>query len=517
MISLVIAIVAIISEKNRKHLLLKFGYLDFVLYGFAFLLINYFVFYNQFYSKGYTLNFLYFENFGLNNPSHYSYLISILILISIFFKVLYSFYPNRRRDQVLKYYKSLVENNEVSMLLELLEKYHTRDIVKAIESSKNYDPDAKEWLYERFRKTSRKDKVLYRFKTFWRELNPYSKLNKKNYADSILWAIINDPAFIALASNMRPYFFTNIFSTFKEKKRKAFPKDLINQYLTELIREKNFWLIKELKQSDNFDTGQPQHFFENNKIISSLIQDVSVADVNEIWRPFGEEAIEEIENEKNIGERSKLYQQYRNDDLLWGYKVFIAVKFFNILIIESIVQKYSGSHFFLYYYWHITEKILKNLTSIPPKNFEEKESINHYLIRIMNDNLFHWLTLSNEHETDRFYDIITCLGNQIDCITKNPYFGEERKLDLIESILYNYCNIDEKSKTSIIRDELDKILKKPSMLSKQTDPYYDYIGKAWKNFDKIPHRGYSNNADYDYFARLKENVIIPLRLNPNEY
>ena len=75
-----------------------------------------------------------------------------------------------------------------------------------------------------------------------------------------------------------------------------------------------------------------------------MIQDVSVADVNEIWRPFGEEAIKEIENEKNFGLESRLYQQYRNDDLLWEYKVFISIKFFNILVTESIVQKYSGTH-----------------------------------------------------------------------------------------------------------------------------------------------------------------------------
>jgi len=248
-----------------------------------------------------------------------------------------------------------------------------------------------------------------------------------------------------------------------------------------------------------------------------LIQDVSVADVNEIWRPFGEEAIKEIESEKNLGIESRLYQHYRNDDLLWEYKVFISIEFFNILITESIVQKYSGTHFFLHYYWHITEKILKNLLSAPPNDFEEIDSNYHYLIKKMNDNLFHWLTLANEHETDRLYDIIRCIGSQINCITKNPFFGEERKLDFIESVLYNYCNIDEKAKTSLIRDELDKILNKPSMLTKITDPYFDYISQVWTKFDKIPHRGYSNNTDYDYFARLKENVIIPLGLNPDKY
>lgn len=516
-ISLVIAIVAIISEKNRKHLLLKFSYFDFVIYVFAFILINYFVFYKQFYSKGIFLDFLYFTNFGLNNPSNYSYIISIFVLVTILFKVLFSFYPNRKINQVIKYYRILIENNEIPLLLDLIERYHLLDIGKYIESSKNYDPDSKDYMFERFHTPSFKERVLNKIKSIWRNIYKYSRLNKNSYASYVLHNILNDPAFISLASNVRPYLFASIFSTFKKEKRNSFPTDLINQFLTELIKEKNFWLIKEIKQSDDFDIGQPEWFFEKNRIVSSLIQDVSVADVNEIWRPFGEEAIKEIENEKNIGENSRLYQQYRNDDLLWEYKVFISIKFFNILIIESIVQKYSGTHFFLHYYWHITEKILKNLVSTPPKDFEEIDSINHYLIKKMNDNLFHWLTLANEHETDRLYDIIRCIGNQINCITKSPFFGEERKLDLIESVLYHYCNIDEKAKTSLIRDELDKILIEPSMMTKTTDPYFDYIKQVWKKFDKIPHRGYSNNMDYDYFVRLKENVIIPLGLNPDEY
>lgn len=288
-------------------------------------------------------------------------------------------------------------------------------------------------------------------------------------------------------------------------------------YLTELLKVKNFWLIKELKQSDNFDVGQPDWFFEENRIMAALIQDVSVADVNEIWKPFGDEAIKEIENEKNLGIDSRLYQQYRNDDLLWEYKVFISIKFFNILLIESIVKKYSGTHFFLSYYWNITESILQNFITTPPKDFEAVVSANHYLIEIMNDNLFHWLELANKYETDRFYDIIRCIGNQINCITKNPYFGEGRKLDLIERVLSNYCNIDEKGKTNIIRDELDRILLKPSMLTKPKDPFFEYISEVWKRFDKLPHRGYSCNTDYEYFSRLKQNVIIPLGLDPNEH
>ena len=58
-LSLVIAIIAIISEKQRKHLLLKYGWIDIFFYGLIFISINYFVFYKEFYGKGVYLDFLY--------------------------------------------------------------------------------------------------------------------------------------------------------------------------------------------------------------------------------------------------------------------------------------------------------------------------------------------------------------------------------------------------------------------------------------------------------------------------
>ena len=517
-ISLVIAIFAIISEKKRKHLSLKFGYLSVLLYSSMFLLINYFVFYNQFYSKGFYLQFLYFDNFGFKNPKNYAYIISIFSLFSILFKIWYSFYPNSKKDKVLKYYKSLIENNEIQLLLDLIEKYHIKDIIDKINSSKEYNPKENDYFTFQIEKETLKTKFLFFLNQFWRSINNFSKLNKQNYALLVLHKIIADPAFIILASNIRPYLFASIFSLFKKGKQNIFPNDIVNQHLKELLKEKNFWLIKELKEGQNFDFGQLDNFFLENKIVSSLIKDLSVAEINNIWQPFGEEAISEIEKDSNLGLKSQLYQIYRNDDLLWNYKTFISIKFFKILIIESIVKQYKGTHFFLHYYWYITEKILNNFIETPPKNFENTVSNYHYLIQFMINTIFYWLDLSNKHNSDRFYDIIICLGNLTHYLCINQYFGEKRKIDFVENIVLSYCSLDnELENTNKIRKELEKILIKPSMMTENNHPYFNYIAQVWKKFDKIPHRGYDNNIDYDYFKQLKENVIIPLNLNPDEY
>lgn len=517
-LSLVIAIIAIINEKQRKHLLLKYGWIDIIFYSLIFIAINYFVFYNEFFGKGLYLDFLYFENFGLNNPKHYAYILSLSSLLLILFKINYKHYPSWKLNDVIRYYKSRIENNDGNALLDLIENYHSNDIGKSINSTKNYNPDSNDWMFERFHRPTIKEKIQSTYRNIIKNIFPFSRINRFNYARVVLFNVVNDPALITLTSNKRPYFYAKIISEFKKEKRTSFPTDFTNQFLDEIVKSKNFWLIKELKQSDNFDTGQPESYFFENKLIASLIQDVSVADVNEIWRPFGENAIKEIENEFNLGQKSRLLNKYRNDDVLWEYCTHISIKFFNILIIEAIVQGYTGCHFWLFYYWHITQKIFTNLENFLPVDFEENETNYHHLILEMNDFIIHWLNLSNDKESQGiFHDILNCLGEQIHETMKSEQFGEQRKKDLLDRILRVYCNFDEKEKTSEIRTKLEEILIKPCMLTNADHPYYGYINEVWEEFDKIPHRGYANNTDYAYFARLKENVIVPLGLNPDAY
>lgn len=151
LLSLVIAIVAILNEKNRKHILLKFHFVDYILFAVSFLLINYFVFYSGFYSRGIYFPFFYFSSFGLNNPNNYAYLITIIVLLYLFYKVWYAFYPFSKIDSVCKYYEQLIENNEISFLLDLIEKHHKYDIIKLISQSKDTTTNTN-WWQRQFKK-----------------------------------------------------------------------------------------------------------------------------------------------------------------------------------------------------------------------------------------------------------------------------------------------------------------------------------------------------------------------------
>jgi hypothetical protein len=58
LLSVIIAIIAILSEKNRQHVLLKFNKIDIAVYIVGFILINYFTFYQTFYENGWIISWL---------------------------------------------------------------------------------------------------------------------------------------------------------------------------------------------------------------------------------------------------------------------------------------------------------------------------------------------------------------------------------------------------------------------------------------------------------------------------
>lgn len=518
LVSLIIAILAILNEKNRKSILLKFHLVDYILFCVAFLLINYFVFYNAFYSRGYYLPVLYFQRFGFSYPGHWAYIITILTLIYFFYKIWKAFYPYSKIKKVIKYYQGLIESNETLFLLDLLERYHKHDIIRLINETKDYEQNRNWWEY-RFEKKSFKLKIKDKFINTLQFIIPSSWYNKRIYARMILHNIVDNPAFLALGSNQQPYFFADIFSSFKEIKRDGFPDETVNAFLDELLKHKNFWLKKELKESTKNDPTQPAHFYEENRILSSLLRDLSVADVNEIWRPFGEAALTEIEEEKTKGYDSKLYNEYSEDGPLWEYNTYQSIQFFYLLINEAITKKYQGSHFFLFYYDRIVDAILKSFEKRAPENFEDLTTIYHKFIDIIIHRSFYWLELSNKKNHPGIYhSILDCIGTNIDQITKSPYYGEERKISALNSFLEYYCDIESNEHAEDLRLKYEEKLLRPSMLTKKDGPYYTYITTAWDRFDKIPHRSMQGHgADLPYFARLKERVIIPLGLDPDAY
>jgi hypothetical protein len=521
LITLIIAIIAIINEKDRKHILLKYSKFDVFLFGVSFILINYFTYYSSFKSRDWIFKMFYFKNYGLNNPNNWGYIISIAVLFYIFYKIYYSFFPFRNLEKVVNLYKSLLEKGELTFLVDLIEKYHSNDIVRIIK--KRNDRPAYQFDWERD-VPSLWQKAKTNLNSLRKKLFSKSKPNRHSYANHILSNVINDSGFITFVSNKNPYFFTHFISHCKKENRQNFPDSLCSNYFKELLKSKNYWLVSELKESTNHDYGQPDRFFDDNKILASILKDLSVADVNNIWQSFGEPAIKEIQEERNMGINSYILTPFRNEELFWESRVFLSVQFFKIMVLEAIKRNYNGCHFFLHYNSHFIYELLKNLEVV---NDNTDRNI-HHLIKIITDNTFLWLEyycqldrpterLNGYEPNGRFHDIIDCIGTNIYYLTGSRQYPNDSKIELLDKALRFYCNLDDtKSKAQDIKTKLEEILVRPSMAWSDEHPYHEYLAIAWGQFDKIPYITRNGlGEDRQCLAELKEKVMLRCGINPD--
>ncbi|QEM06424.1 hypothetical protein DIU31_023990 [Mucilaginibacter rubeus] len=515
LLTLIIALIAIINEKNRTHLLLKFTKLDRWLFGLALVLINYFVFYQDFEQKDWVIHSLYFHGFGLHQPRHWAYIITLISLIYLFYKIYGSFYAKFQIEKVNAFYSKQIENLELSFLIDLIERYHKNDIIQWVSKNPVNNDDSEREL-EIDEPETWQVKVGIWWTGFIAGLFPLSWNNRSTYARRVLHSIINTPGFICHAANLRPYFFPEIYMHLTAAQHDQYPDELINSFFNELLRDKNYWLKKELKASESFDTGQPIRFHEENKILSGLLEDLTVSAKSKIWQSFGDTAVHELQEEIQKGLDSPLYQEYFSDNQLWEFKTQFSYQFFKILIIEAINKQHNGQHFWLFYYDRIIEKIIKAWEKNPPVE-DVSKTVGHKFIENIFDTLQQWLEFANEKEhTGLYCDITSCIGRVLQVVNESAQYPEKDKIRMLDILFRTYCNLADNGQTDTLRTELEKVIKKPNNLVEAGFPYYGIVAKAWDQFDKVPHR-VQDFTDYAYFGRFKRNVIQPLGLPTNTH
>ncbi|RYE38353.1 MAG: hypothetical protein EOP48_27230 [Sphingobacteriales bacterium] len=140
----------------------------------------------------------------------------------------------------------------------------------------------------------------------------------------------------------------------------------------------------------------------------------------------------------------------------------------------------------------------------------------HELIDKIVSKAFHWLYLCDKYEhPGMFHDVLNCIGNIIHEICECKSISEKVKVGIVDRLLSFYCRNEEKSQSKAIRSKIAEKLLTPAMSSKSTDAFYYIIQIAWEKFDKIPYQ--HAGQDLPNLQQLKEQVIIPLGLNPDAY
>ncbi len=500
-----LAVWALIQKKERKFVLLFFSkpqinafiigiiYLHY-LFAFDWLRDNWFP----------SLNYFSFDK-GIPNEI-WAYIFSIILFGIPILIVLFGFFSSSRRNELIDLYNSLLKENEIDLLVEYINKYHTENI-KDYLIGLSHLPE-KETIDLILRRRTEKDE----------EYENLIKPKRIKFAASVYGFIIQNENFVNKAAPIYPELFAKIFSGMETEK--ASNENLVKKFIESIFETKNQEFISELKIANNSNSsldGINDNY--DIPILHSILSHTKTAAKNSVWYPIGEKGIKSIKYDK---EQKEFILKKYDEDLeseQWNHKIHIAIVYFNYMVRETI-YKDSESHMWLYYYRNFTDLLIE---TIPKKNNYDgtlgNPSFAHKLINDQTENMRGWLELSREQKvTFRVIDTIKCLGYCLNaiCETKNKKISEKFKinqLDLIISLWFTHSTSEEYEDSSLTTEWLTTMFLNPRWVNQggneRTDNYIELLEKSWAEFDKIPYRMHGQN---DIIEKFKLDVLEPIGL-----
>lgn len=454
LIGILLAVVAFLSEKNREYIILKLSNLEIGIFVIVFVFIHFLLSYQWWTDKCDFLKRIQIDNFP--TPDIWAYVISIVVLFYLIWKIFFGQFPLSKKQQLLSYYKKLLLSNDIPFLAQLIDKYHSRQVVNFLRKRKT--------IIE-------KDTVIWEF-----HRQGYSKAYKKAikgrelvYGNIIYGNIILNDVFLDNIANSNPYLFSPIIQELNEQDLKN--EDFVNRYLKILMKNKNGNLFREIRNNQNLGEYGAYSIDEERPILYALFNDIKVCSINQAWRGIGEPAILEMQEEAKK-EYSVLRESDREQDrdTIWSFRITIAIWYFDIMIREAIKQNIND-HMWMFYYSHFVSVLISNMQELPfPNSDLNKRSRNFDLIETIFSNMMDWKDVIIKSKNNNLSkSVFDCMGECIYKVSITDKLRTEDKNYLVNWVWENLIkSFGEDDKSREIIDKLIRfgfnMFKRPSML-----------------------------------------------------
>lgn len=491
LIGIIIAVLALISERKRDFIFLKFNSLQRMLLFVALFFIHFLVAYDWFKKKWSWLD--YFEFYGFPTSGTWAYFLTISTLTWAAWKIYRGKFPSANVPAVLSYYENLLQKNDFIYLSDLIEKYHSPDIIKYLEQYKAIEGHNQKssikfknkvlQFYKNLKSKTRsflKLKLLNNttvvaeaasqsgidplinlenfgeiFKRNRKMFERYAQLKGKNMNSFYYHKIINNDSFIDNLTPINPYFFTSIITQLNtlEISNEGF----VNRYLKTLITTQNSSFIREIRDTEELTAKNSFIIRKDTPILYALFNDINVARFNQVWRSIGNAALLEIKEEAK-----KSFSSLREEDIeheketLWQYQIYIAICYFDIMVREAIVTS-LGHNMFLNYYVYFTEAIIENIKENP-----EIISRNHDILTEIIRNQGEWIRcVEKTKDTLLLDDITNCLAECCYELAISDTLTDNFKIQLITEAIQYMIEVNNQPISDEIFSSSVKALKNP--------------------------------------------------------
>lgn len=281
--------------------------------------------------------------------------------------------------------------------------------------------------------------------------------------------------------------------------------DYVDIYFYEFIKNSRSVLYYEIRNNKNISSDHRYFLQKENLLLNFLFKDCKVAQRLEVYRGISN-YINDYLDDLNKHEEDPYNYDYGNfTDSKWCSPIFVGIRFFDIMISETMHQEINWLHP-IYYFRVLTEKILKNfdiLDNVWREHHEWNSKYAYLLYEIVStlNSIVFWTTYSKtkllinlEREDDKLESgniPKACIIYQIkilDLIAENEKVPEKFKCYLMNIVLrllfeLRSSGLDEPIKYSKVL--INCIKTHMIKLKKLNVNLYSLIRKSYHEFDKI--------------------------------
>ncbi len=279
------------------------------------------------------------------------------------------------------------------------------------------------------------------------------------------------------------------------------------EFISSLMSYPNSILFFEIENNQNISDDTGYWLPEANRLLYFLFEDVRVAERLAVWGPVGGHVIKFL-NELALNPDTDPYNQWMagfNDEGKWDSPLFVGIRFFDIMVRAALFQGVEW-HMSLYYYSHITERIIRNYKPHPFHSSDRVEWPTHYayLLYEMIGALTGWIkaaeccpvdqanvvleAVDGEHQNDNIpKSSIIVLSQCIRFILESGDVSETFKQYLIDIVFQLYFDLRASERMADYSKVLLITLRYRYSMDRDPDrQFIEQLGIFFRSFDKVP-------------------------------
>ncbi|WP_408956127.1 hypothetical protein [Natroniella sp. ANB-PHB2] len=389
LVGIMISLYTIANESKKRNIRFKFSIISYIL-----LILMIGSFFISIIFEGYfkiKQNEMVFDFIGFNLIYSYWYsMLGLLLLILISGYFAYLIFNNKIKKEI-EFIKSLrknFNNDQIGLIIADLDLFFQNLMKKYLPNGRKAEENNTVRILKNEEPLSKSKILKNKIYNLWNT----NKIKFSSEFNSLFSDLLKNNLFISKLIKESPYLGAKIInSNIKTRLKKEFVED----FLKELLLDNESVLYTQIKNNQNLYQLSRYRIYSENYLLYALFSNIKIANELEVWKPIGEGAIEYIQNTNNNVEKSFVVDY---EEKCFESPVFVAIRFFDIMVKEALVNNFSST-MHLHYYHHFTDNIVKNI-EYPDEKKGEFANLYEYYLYVIFDNYRNWIKFIFQNDVD---------------------------------------------------------------------------------------------------------------------